>query len=167
MELYLLRHAPAEPQSVANARTDHERSLTSDGKRKMRRIAKGMKALDLSFDLILSSPFLRAKQTAQIVAEAFQLTEALELAPALASGQNSRNLIGSLQQRGELLKSALLVGHEPDLSALLSLLISGNPSLSITFKKGGLAKLTIAELRQGRCATLEWLLAPSQLIRIG
>jgi phosphohistidine phosphatase SixA len=57
----------------------------------------------------------------------------------------------------------LLVGHEPDLSALASLLLTGGGGLTITLKKGGLCRLSAERLRVGRCASLEWLVTPSQL----
>jgi phosphohistidine phosphatase SixA len=60
-----------------------------------------------------------------------------------------------------------LVGHEPSLSSLVSLLVSGDPGLGVSLKKGGVCKLSVEQLRNGRCATLEWLLSPAQLVEIG
>src|SRR3954464_14897658 len=81
IEIYILRHAPAESRQLWGPRRDRDRPLTPKGEMKMWRIAKGMKRLKVSFDLILSSPFLRAKRTAEIVADTFgmkiQLTDAL------------------------------------------------------------------------------------------
>jgi phosphohistidine phosphatase len=57
----------------------------------------------------------------------------------------------------------LLVGHEPDLSGLLSRLLTGNAQMKTDFAKGGLAKLEIEKLRDGKCATLAWLLTPAQM----
>jgi len=59
------------------------------------------------------------------------------------------------------------VGHEPSLSGLASMLLSGDPALSITLKKGGICKLSVETLQYGRCATLDWLLSPAQLVEIG
>lgn len=166
MELYILRHAIAEAKEADGATSDSERALTSEGKRKMRRAAQGMQALDLSFDRILSSPFLRARQTAEIVAKVFQLSGALELLPALSAGGDAKKLIGQLNRHYGALNRLLLVGHEPDLSGLIGLLIAGDPAASIVLKKGGLCKLTVESLLPGRCATLQWLLTPRQLERI-
>ena len=63
-------------------------------------------------------------------------------------------------------ESVLLVGHEPYLSGLISTLIAGMPSIPINLKKGGLCCLTVQALTYGQCATLEWLLAPRQLLRL-
>ncbi len=166
MELYILRHAIAEDRANWEEAADHERPLTRDGEAKMRRIAQGMKALDLSFQIILSSPFCRAKQTAEIVGDIFEARELITLTPALAAGEPSHKIVSQIEKDYPAVESILLVGHEPDLSGLVSLLVSGDGELAITLKKGGLCKLKIDSLKHGRCATLEWLLAPSQLIRI-
>jgi phosphohistidine phosphatase SixA len=68
MNLFLLRHAIAVEPGALSGASDAARPLSPEGKEKMRKIARGMKALDLSFDLILSSPYVRARETAEIVA---------------------------------------------------------------------------------------------------
>ena len=161
MDLYILRHAIAESHSAP--KPDSQRRLTLDGAQKMRRIAKGMKALDLKFDLILSSPYLRARETAEIVAKTFGCEKALKLSPALAADGNPKELIEELKHKYRREKRVVLVGHEPYLSNLVSLLLSGHTDISVNLKKGGLCSLTIAELHYGRCATLEWLLTPAQM----
>jgi phosphohistidine phosphatase len=167
MELYILRHGNAETAADPPVAGDSERRLTVEGVEKMRRAAKGMKALDLSFDLILSSPFRRAKQTAEIVAEVFELGKKLQLTAALAPDGNPKELIDELRKHQRGGKQALLVGHEPYLSRLISLLISGDTRASIDFKKGALCKLTAGSLDYGRCAALEWLMTSRQLRRHG
>jgi phosphohistidine phosphatase len=166
MDLYILRHAIAEERANPTPGGDSQRRLTPEGKTKMRQVAKGMKALDLEFDLILSSPFVRAKETAEIVAEVFKLTDSLKFTPFLASDGNPKNLLDELKGHYHRRKSVLLVGHESYLSRLISLLISGDTAISILLKKGGLCKLSCSSLHYGRCATLEWLLAPAQMRNI-
>lgn len=166
MDLYILRHAIAEARGGSIPGGDSQRGLTPEGEQKMRRIAKGMKAAKFSFDLILSSPFVRARQTADIVAEVFRQANCLELSTALAADGNPKELIDELRRNHRRRKSILLVGHEPYLSRLISLLISGDTSIAIDLKKGGLCKLSMAGLHYGRCATLEWLLAPRQMMRM-
>ena len=165
MNLYILRHAKAGERS-ARFPNDSKRPLTSDGEKEMFRVAKGMRQMELKFNLILSSPFVRAKQTAEIVADVFKSNK-LRLSENLASGADARNLIGELNDDYPSLKNILLVGHEPDLSKLISRLSAGDEKLSVNFKKSGLCKLTVGDLRFGRCATLEWLLTPGQLERMG
>jgi phosphohistidine phosphatase len=163
MDLYLLRHAIAEERSGSQPGGDSQRRLTNHGARKMHRVAKGMKALELEFDLILSSPYLRAKETAEIVAKVFDQDKVLQLAPALTPDGNPRDLIEDLIRDHPRRKHILVVGHEPYLSSLISLLLSGKTDMSITLKKGGLCRLTVEKLHYGRCATLEWLLTPGQM----
>jgi phosphohistidine phosphatase len=160
MDLYLLRHAIAEDVAETGHGADSERRLTPEGTKKMRRIAAGLKESGVGFDLILSSPYARARQTAEIVAGVFGLKKALEIAPELTPHGNPRKLVDSLTDTYKKRRSVVLVGHEPYLSTLISLLLSGDTSLDIHLKKGGICKLTADELAYGRCATLEWLLTP-------
>ena len=166
MDLYILRHGIAEAREASTAMKDSERRLTGEGKRKMLRIAKGMMAMDLTFDAILTSPFRRAKESAEIVAGVLQLQKRLKVFPALAAGEKTRELVEALEEPLSTAEAVLLVGHEPDLSNLLSRLVTGGPDMSMTLKKGGLCKLALNSVRYGRCAALEWLLAPAQLARL-
>ena len=161
MELYILRHAIAAPRGGKQFRRDSDRPLTDEGIAKLRKVVRGMRALDLSFDQLLTSPFRRARQTAEIVAEEMGLERALEVSPHLAPGGQGAALVDQLAAARAA--STLLVGHEPDLSKLLSVLLSGDVKLAITLKKASLCKLRVPTLHYGRCATLEWLLAPAQL----
>ena len=163
MNLYILRHGIAVDLGTPTFLTDADRPLTPKGEQKLEQIAKAMAALELSFDLILSSPYLRARQTAEIVAKAFSARKRLEFTDSLTPGASPRKLIELLKHRQPPPESVLLSGHEPFLSALISLLISGEPGLSVVMKKGGLCKLTIESLKPGRCASLEWLLTPKQM----
>lgn len=166
MDLYILRHAIAEPLSESNGWTDSKRALTPDGAEKMRRIAKGMQSLVLGFDRVLCSPFVRARQTAEIVGETFQPSPPVEIVPELASGIGLKTQIDALVPFQADHARLLVVGHEPDLSSMIATFISGDPSTAITMKKAGLCSLTVGTLRNGRCARLNWLLAPSQLKRL-
>jgi phosphohistidine phosphatase len=164
MDLYLLRHGIAADLGESGISKDSERALTAEGIARMQCIAAAMLALGIKFELILSSPFVRARETAEIVAGAMKLEQRLKLEPALACGGDTREVIRRLATRKPVPASALLVGHEPDLSRLISLLVSGDAGFPVTMKKGGLCKLSVAPLLYGRCATLEWLLTPKQML---
>jgi phosphohistidine phosphatase len=166
MDLYLLRHAIAVPRGTEGYDNDADRPLTPKGEKKMFRIAGGMKSLDLRFDAVLSSPLLRARRTAEIVAEVFGLRKKLRFSEYLGTGGDEEDLIKELADEYSSDASLLLVGHEPDMSSLISLLVSGGPECAVTMKKGGLCKLSIDALHHGRCATLEWLMTPRLLTRI-
>jgi phosphohistidine phosphatase len=163
MNLYLLRHGVAvEPGAPGYAR-DADRPLTPKGRRKLKEIAKGLQALDICFDLILASPYVRARQTAELVAQALGLRRRLQFSDALVPGSSLKRLVELIHHLEPVPGELLLVGHEPFLSDLISLLLSGQTGLAITMKKAGLCKLALDALEAGRCATLEWLLAPKQL----
>jgi phosphohistidine phosphatase len=163
MNLYILRHGLAVEQGTAGYANDADRPLTSKGERKLCLIAEAMEELELSFDLILSSPYKRARQTAEIVAEVLKASKKVEFSPTLEPGGSSKELIELLKSIKPLPEEVMLVGHEPYLSSLISLLISGESGLQVEMRKGGLCKLSVESLKHGRCATLEWLLTPRQL----
>jgi len=163
MILYLLRHAIAVDRGSSGDEDDSARPLTPKGERRMRRGAEGMLALGLSYDLILSSPYQRARQTADIVAEVYAVRDGVQISAALASDGDPRQVIDALIHTHGTRQHILLVGHEPYLSRLISTLVTGGSALPLVMKKGGLCKLSIDALRFGRCASLEWLLTPRQL----
>jgi len=146
-----------------DVKSDSERQLTPKGKRQLRQTAAAMKKMGLRFDLILSSPYLRAKQTAEIVTESLNLKRQLSFSNALAPDGSPENLIRQLNGLKPALESVLLVGHEPYLSHFISLLVTGGMELTMDFKKGGLCKLETEKLSHDRCATLVWLLTPRQM----
>jgi len=163
MNLYLLRHGIAVEPGTAGYESDSERPLTAKGKDRLRAAARAMEELELSFDLILSSPFLRAKQTAEIIAKDLKLRKKLGFSDDLTPAGNPHLLIRRLNQIRPEPKNVLLVGHEPYLGKLIALLAAGHTSLEIDFKKGGLCKLESDFLLYGRCAKLVWLLTPRQM----
>lgn len=166
MNIYLLRHGIAvEPGTPGYAR-DADRPLTPEGQRKLVKIAKAMRALELEFDRILFSPYVRARGTAVLVAKELGQEKRLESCEALTPSGSLRALTETIKALKPEPKDVLLVGHEPGLSELAALLLSGETNLSITMKKGGLCKLTADELRPTRCASLEWLLTPKQMALI-
>ena len=162
MDLYLLRHAIAVDRGTPGYEVDSTRPLTPEGARRMHRIAEGMTHLGIDPDVIITSPCLRARQTADIVAEVFRV-DRVELHEALSPGGDQARLIEDLSQRYGDHKSVIIVGHEPDLSEVASTLMAGSLDASLGFKKGGLCLLETASLHYGQCATLRWLLTPKQL----
>jgi phosphohistidine phosphatase len=163
MNLYLLRHGIAVERGTPGFARDADRPLTPDGERKLQLIGEAMRALDLTFHLILSSPYLRARQTAEVIAKSLDARKKLEFADSLVPDGSTHELVQFLNRLRPQPDSVMLVGHEPYLSGLVSLLVSGKESCSVVLKKGGLCKLTTESLKHGRCATLEWLLTPKQM----
>jgi phosphohistidine phosphatase len=159
MELYILRHGIAVERGTPGYKKDGDRPLTKEGEEKMQEIAEALLGMGLQFDLILSSPYKRAEQTAQIVAREFD--KRVTFTDFLLPDGNPRELIAEIND--EKPQRVLLVGHEPDLSQFISLLTAGDTDSAIELKKGGLCKLTSDKLTFGQCAILNWLLAPKQL----
>lgn len=133
----------------------------------MRRIAAGLRALKIRPDLLLSSPHVRARQTAEIAADVLEAGRELQLSDTLAPEGDSRALIRLLKTKHSSAENIMLVGHEPDLSLLIGMLVAGTTPVPVTLKKGGLCLLRVESLRHGPCATLECLLTPRQLVRLG
>lgn len=158
MNLYLLRHAEAVGRE--DSIPDCDRALTSDGIKTMKAAALGMRALKMKVDLVFSSPLVRARQTAEIAAVALGVRRKITLTKNLIPDANPESLIAELAQKYCSIKNILLVGHEPHLGRLASVLLTDLP---VIFKKGSLMalKLDLAPYKQG--ATLKWLLTPRQM----
>ena len=165
MNLFFLRHAKAFPRGP-KYRPDSKRPLTREGERTLREVARGIQRQDLAFDLILASPYLRALRTAEILAEAFD-SKKLFVTNHLAADADPRQVVAEINENFATLENIVLVGHEPFLSGLISILLSGEPGMKIDFKKAALCKLSVEDLRFGDCASLCWLLTPRQLARLG
>jgi phosphohistidine phosphatase len=163
MNLYLLRHGLAMERGTAGFENDASRPLTPKGKRQLRKVAAAIGAMELKFDAIWSSPLVRARQTADIVAKELNIKRKPVLAAELSPGGSANKLIQKIRGLKIKPENVLLVGHEPDLSELISLLVTGENTAGFALKKAGLAKLEIENLRAGRCATLTWLLTPGQM----
>lgn len=139
---------------------DCDRPLTPRGARRVRRVARALRELGQGFDLVLSSPFARARQTAEIVVEVLGLARRLRFTPDLAIPANSHGLIQHLNTLRSEPDRVLLVGHEPHLGELTALLTTGGPGPTVSFRKAGLCRLEVGALQAGRCATIEWVLPP-------
>jgi phosphohistidine phosphatase len=163
MNLYILRHGLAVDIGAAGFEKDSERPLTPKGERKLWRIAQALEELEISFDWILSSPYVRARRTAEILAEAQQSRKKVELTDHLTPGGSVKKLVELINRREPAPEDVLLVGHEPYLSDLISLLLSGTSQVAVVMKKAALCKLSIEVLEPGHCATLEWLVTPKHL----
>jgi len=166
MNLYIIRHAIAVDEGTPEYEDGSQRPLTEKGKKKMRQISKGLRALGVELDLILSSPYVRAKGTAEILENVFNIKNDIQYSENLIPMGNPDLLIAELNEKYSV-DSIALVGHEPQLTALISLLVSQNTAMDMTLKKGGVCCLTADDLHHTHKATLEWLLTPGILVEIG
>jgi phosphohistidine phosphatase len=166
MKIYLLRHGLAVARGQPETKEDSARPLTAEGEEKTRRVARGLARLGATFDVLLTSPYLRARQTAEIVAGVFKARKRLVILDELAPGGTPRAVMDRIRREYVRLDSALLVGHEPGLSELASLLLTGSEESILLLKKGGCCRLECETPRYGKCAVLEFLLTPRQLIGV-
>ena len=160
MELYLVRHAIAEDSSSTGR--DADRALTREGEAKMRRIAQGLRAIELRLDLILTSPYRRTAETADILAAVLGGVERRVVAELAAAGDTGA-LLAALRPYRQI-EAVALVGHQPDLGHLASHIMTGSPDLCpLPFKKGGVACLEIPSPRGNLRGDLAWFMTPKQL----
>lgn len=165
MDIYIIRHAIAVDEGTPGYEDDSQRPLTDKGRKKMRQIARGLRALGVEFDLILSSPYVRARETAEIVADVFKMKKKLDFTDNLIPMGEPDLLIAELNEKDSV-QSIALVGHEPHLSTLVGLLTTEGKQLDVTLKKGGVCLLSADDLHQEHRATMEWLLTPGILVEI-
>lgn len=162
MDLYVLRHGIAAERDVRRYPDDDLRPLTGKGIARMRREAAGMRALGLTPDAIVSSPLLRAMQTAEIARDA--LGAALSVSEALVPGAHPALLLAELAGAYGDGDAALVVGHEPHLSRLVSFALTGSADQIVRLKKGGLCHLRLDGDGGGQ---LLWALTPGQARALG
>ncbi len=163
MNLYLLRHGIAVERGTLGFEIDRLRPLTEDGRAKMEQIATAMRVLGLKFDVILTSPFVRARQTAEITAATLSQTKRLQQEPNLQADRSPQEFLAQLAAKFADQENVLAVGHEPFLSALASTLLGLPGGSALVMKKGGLCKLSVTQFKPKPIAQLEWLLTPKQL----
>ncbi len=158
MDLYLLRHGVAANRGDWQG-NDADRPLTEQGKEEVQREAANIAQLGLSFDAIITSPYVRTKQTAEIVAKELGMTDKLVQDGRLEYGFGRKKLRKLLGDHADA-QTLLLVGHEPDFSILIRKLTGGR----VVLDKGGVAKITLSDDDTLK-GELHWLLQPDVLTK--
>ncbi len=167
MRLYLMRHAIAVDHGTPGYAQDRLRPLTEEGRTQARKVAAGLKRLKIEPDLIVTSPYVRAVQTAQEVARILQFKEPVQECDALRAevypAETSRAL-----NRFSGYEQLLLIGHEPHMSSWLAELVAAPSGLHCVFKKAGVARVDLTDVPPPRgSGILKWLMTPKQLQFIG
>ena len=168
MELLVIRHGVAEEREdfAATGKDDSLRPLTKEGRWKMERGAKALRHALPSLDVIATSPFTRAVQTAKIVAAAYD-DVGVEQVDALTPESRPQEFLAWLRKRDAGDRVAA-VGHEPHLGTLVYWLLSGESVAGrIAMKKGGACLLELDPRSRAPKATLLWSLTPSIMRRLG
>jgi phosphohistidine phosphatase len=161
-ELYLIRHGVAAERGD-NYPDDTKRPLTNDGVQKLRKEAKALVALDITLDVILTSPLVRTRQTAELVAAAFRNPPPIVTMASLAPGSAHNAIIEELSKHHRRHRIAL-VGHEPGIGELAGRLIGSRRPLE--FKKGAMCRIDLAALPPAAPGQLRWFLTPRIMRKI-
>jgi phosphohistidine phosphatase len=164
MILYLVRHAIAEEGIAGMA--DKDRELTGEGIAKMKKAAAGLNALEAIPELILSSPYVRAVQTAEILREAFGGKPAVKCIDALVPYGSRSELYREVRACGKT-RAVMLVGHQPSLGEIAAEIICGSHARPYELKKGGACAIAIDRFEPAPAGTLLWFIPPVILRRLG
>ena len=158
-QLYLIRHGVAEERGDAWP-DDAKRPLTDKGIGQMRKAARGIARLGVSVEVVLSSPLVRARQTAEIVAAALDPRPSLLNVDSLATDGSFAKIIADLEKHARKSRIAL-VGHEPQIGELAARLIGSRHA--IEFKKGAVCRIDIDDLPPAGPGDLRWLMTTTIL----
>jgi phosphohistidine phosphatase len=157
--LYLIRHAIAAERGDEYP-ADSKRPLTAHGISRFRKVAKGLAELDVEIDLVLSSPFARARQTADILSQQLRGHPPVVETPALTPGAAYQDLLAELGRHARV-AGIVLVGHQPDIGKTAARLV-GCPD-SFDFRKGGVCRIDVVELPPSSPGRLRWFVPPKML----
>ena len=166
MKLLVIRHALARDKAEFSrtGKPDSLRPLVAEGRAKMHKAAKGLLALVPEIELLATSPFVRAAQTADIVSKRFRVKAVI--VPDLAANRRPKDLLPWLKAQGSK-DVVAIVGHEPYIGWLASLLLSGSEASFLELRKGGACLLEFTRAIAPGRARLLWALTCSQLRRLG
>jgi phosphohistidine phosphatase len=160
-ELYLIRHAVAEERGDAWPE-DTKRPLSEDGVSRMRKAARGLVRLGVSFDVMLTSPLVRTRQTAELVAAAFDSRPPIVAVESLQPGGSYQLVLNDLEKQSRRRRIAL-VGHEPGIGELAARLSGSRHPLE--FKKGAICRIDIDALPPTGPGSLRWFMT-TKILRL-
>jgi phosphohistidine phosphatase len=156
IELYLIRHGVAADRGKEWP-DDSKRPLTPDGIARLRRSARGLNAIGVAFDQIVTSPLVRARQTADVFSEELKSKPPVVTSDALAPAGTPAAVMQEIAKHVRKARVAL-VGHEPNLGELAAQLIGAK--VPIEFKKGAVCRIDFDVLPPKGTGALRWLLTP-------
>lgn len=161
----VIRHGTAEDHAASGL--DADRALTAEGRLAMTDVARGLAVTAPRPAVILSSPFTRARETAEIVAQAFGGIT-IESLDALASGASAADILAVLAYRCEQPGGGFaVVGHEPDLGRFISYALAASARGFHSPRKGGASLLEFPATPRAGNATLDWVMEPRHLRAVG
>jgi len=159
IQLYLIRHGIAEERGDAWP-DDTKRPLSEDGMARLRKSVRGLSRLGVSFDVIVTSPLVRTRQTAEIVAAGLDSHPHVVNAESLGPAGSYAAVMADLEKHSKRLSIAL-AGHEPGIGELAARLAGSRHP--IPFKKGAICRIDVDALPPGGPGELRWFLTPKIL----
>ena len=163
LELYLIRHGIAAERG-SDYPDDSKRPLTSAGIARLRKEAKALVEVDVDFDLIISSPLVRTKQTAEVFAQTMPSRPSVTLSDSLAPAGTPASVFQELAKHMRKARIAL-VGHEPNIGELAARLIGARTP--IEFKKGAICRIDFEVFPPKGSGQLRWFVPPKMLRKVG
>jgi phosphohistidine phosphatase len=163
LELYLIRHGLAADRGDEYP-DDSKRPLTSEGIASLRKEAKALDALDIGFDHIITSPLVRARQTADVFAEHLKTKPSLSNSDALTPAGSAASVIQEIGKHARKGRIAL-VGHEPNMGELAARLLGARGG--VAFKKGAICRIDFEVLPPKGLGLLRWFVTPRMLRKLG
>ena len=157
MEVYLLRHGIADDDSPTGR--DSDRQLTAEGRRKLKDVLKTIAAAGVSPDVIVSSPYLRALQTAEIAREILGYQDEVHRSDALVPESDPQQVWQEIRNSYKGMNSIVLASHEPLMSRCAGFLL-GYPDLLVDFKKGAIVRIDVEQFGVQPRGLLRWMLVP-------
>ena len=158
-ELYLIRHGLAEERGEAWP-DDSKRPLTEEGISRLKKESRGLTKIGVSFDIVLTSPLVRARQTAEIIAAGLDPRPHLANVDSLSPDGSYAALMADLAKHSRRERIAL-VGHEPSIGELSARLIGSRHPLP--FRKGAICCIELDSMPPGGPGNLKWFLTPRLL----
>lgn len=156
MELYLLRHGVAEDHKPGAK--DADRALTADGKKRLREVLQVAREAGVKPPLILTSPYRRARETAEIAREVLHPAAVIEPANSFVPNGEMRDAWAEIRARRDC-ECLLIASHEPFLSLFTAHLLNA-PGMMVDFKKGGLVRIDVEGFGPQPRGVLRWMLTP-------
>lgn len=161
--LYLVRHAIAAERGE-DWPDDDQRPLTERGIVRFQEAVSGLESLGVELDEVFTSPLVRAKQTADLLAAGVKGKPSVKILDTLSPGHNPSSVLAQLAKVARRQRIAL-VGHEPGLGELAAHLIGAGRALP--FKKGGICRIDVESLTSRRAGALAWFVPPRVLRKLG
>lgn len=158
-ELYFIRHGLAEERGDAWP-DDNKRPLTDEGMSRLRKAARGLARIGVTVDVVLTSPLVRARQTAELVAAGLEARPSIINIDSLAPAGSYAAVMQDLEKHARKSRIAL-VGHEPMMGELAARLIGSRHP--IEFRKGGVCRIDLDDLPPAGPGDLRWMLTPKIL----